>query len=138
MHRPTASGLEAGFPPKRKGVRGALDGGQVLGSSRNASKSMSLVKRSIMPMASSMSRRALTGSRKGKHSLAFCSCPDWFFQQSGARTDRQAQPESPQVSHRAEKKKPRDTRSLQFRLMFPKPGDYDGLIHRAILQYIVT
>jgi hypothetical protein len=33
-----------------------------------------------MSMASRMSRRPSTGSRKGKHGLALCSCSDPLFQ----------------------------------------------------------
>ena len=58
----------------------SVDGGHGFGIFADASKSMPSVKRSIMSMASHMSRRPSTGSRKGKHGLALCSYSDLLFQ----------------------------------------------------------
>jgi len=67
----------------------SLDGGHGFGIFANASKSMPSVNPSIMSMASRMSRRPSTGSRKGKHGLALCFCSDRLFQRLAiAQIDR--------------------------------------------------
>src|SRR5262245_30520124 len=57
----------------------------VFGSLRNASKSIPFVNCSMLSIASAMLRRALTGSSKGNHGLAFGAPTDGFFEGVGRR-----------------------------------------------------